>query len=597
MATIAIIYGQSLWFGFLAHDDTSFVSGNPLVAPGLSVAGVAAAFVSGPMGQWHPLSVISHMLDCQIFGLDARGHHLTNLVLHAATSIGLFLVLRSMTGEMWPSALVATLLAIHPQHVESVAWISERRDVLSGLFFVLTLAAYLGYVRHGRTLGRYLLLALVFALGLMSKATLVTVPLLLLLLDYWPLARFGSPAGGREPAERKSLWWLAVEKLPLLALSVADCVLTVVTQNASDTVNERHLTERLGTALVAPVEYLRLAFWPAGLAGFYPIPVGGFPAWRVVCSLALLTAVTIAVVVWRRRSPYLLVGWFWFLGTLVPMLGLITIAEHAMADRYMYLPQIGLSIAVAWGAARLAANSEARRYTLAMCSGLAIVLLASCAVVQTTHWHDDQKLWAHSLEVTGSNFHVEVALADALHHAGRLDEAVEHYHRALDWGSSSKLMNNLGIALARQKKLTEAIPYFRRAIELDLLAAGPRANLAQALGAQGHADEAIEQYLSAIELDPNVGLWHFNVAGLLARQGRLDDAIAHLRQTIELDPTRAIVHAELAALLVRGDRIDEAIDQYRRAVELEPRDTRLRQALDQVVAIRRSKSGLPKPEN
>ena len=221
---IGIIYGQTLWFGFLAHDDMSFVNGNPLVSPGLSVAGIAAAFVSGPMGQWHPLSMISHMLDCQIFGLNAWGHHLTNLILHAATSIGLFLVLRSMTGELWPSAVVATLLAVHPQHVESVAWIAERRDVLSGLFFVLTLAAYLGYVRQGCTLGRYLLVALVFTLGLMSKATLVTVPPLLLLLDYWPLGRWGRAAVTTGPAERKSFWWLAVEKLPLLALSVGDCV-------------------------------------------------------------------------------------------------------------------------------------------------------------------------------------------------------------------------------------------------------------------------------------------------------------------------------------------------------------------------------------
>ncbi len=257
VAMVGIIYGQTLRFGFLAHDDMSFVNGNPAVSPGLTVAGIKAAFVSGPMGQWHPLSMISHMLDCQIFGLNAWGHHLTNLILHAATSIGLFLVLRSMTGELWPSAVVATLLAVHPQHVESVAWIAERRDVLSGLFFVLTLAAYLGYVRQGCTLGRYLLVVLIFTLGLMSKATLVTVPPLLLLLDYWPLGRYGRGAVTTAPAERKSFWWLAVEKLPLLALSVGDCVLTVITQNEDDTAIHPGLTERLGTAAVAPVEYLR----------------------------------------------------------------------------------------------------------------------------------------------------------------------------------------------------------------------------------------------------------------------------------------------------------------------------------------------------
>jgi protein O-mannosyl-transferase len=590
LAMIAIIYGQTLRFGFLAHDDVSFVSGNPLVSPGLSAAGVKAAFVSGPMGQWHPLSIVSHMLDCQIYGLHAWGHHLTNLILHTMTSIGLFLVLRSMTGEIWPSALVATLLAVHPQHVESVAWIAERRDVLSGLFFVLTLAAYLGYVRHGCTLGRYLLLALVFTLGLMSKATLVTVPPLLLLLDYWPLGRFGQGAETTGPAERKSLWWLAVEKLPLLALSVGDCVLTVVTQHPDDTIAQQGLIERLGTAAVAPVEYLRQAFFPADLAGFYPIPVGGYPAWRVACSIAVLVGITAAVIVWRRGCPYLLLGWFWFLGMLVPMLGLLTIAAHARADRYMYLPQIGLSIAVVWGVTRLAAGSVDGRYAFAGCAVLVTAALVGCAMVQTGYWRDDLRLWTHSLAVTGSNFNVEGALADALNHANRVDEAVEHYQRALEWGSNSKVTNNLGIALARQGKLEEAMPYFRRAIELDPRYGGPRANLGEALSHRGQLDQAIQQYLAAIELDPSAGLWHFKVAELLAQQGNLDEAIAHFQQALQIDPTQAIAHAELAAVLVRRGRIDDAIEHYRRALESEPSNTRLRQALDQLIDQRRTES-------
>jgi len=597
VAMIGIIYGQTLWFGFLAHDDMSFVSGNRLVSPGLSVAGIAAAFVSGPMGQWHPLSMISHMLDCQVFGLNAWGHHLTNLILHGATSIGLFLVLRSMTGELWPSAVVATLLAVHPQHVESVAWIAERRDVLSGLFFVLTLAAYLGYVRQGCTLGRYVLLALVFTLGLMSKATLVTVPPLLLLLDYWPLGRCGRAAMTNEPAARKSsFWWLAVEKLPLLALSVGDCVATVVTQNVDDTVVQQGLTERLGTAVVAPVEYLRQAFCPTGLAGFYPIPAGGYLAWQIACSIALLAGITVAVVVWRRRCPYLLVGWLWFMGMLVPTLGLLTIADHARADRYMYLPQTGLSIAVVWGATRLAAGSVNWRFPLVGCTVLAIVALVGSAVVQTTYWRDDLTLWTHSLAVTGSNFNVEGALADALNHAGRLDEAVEHYRRALDWGFNSKVTNNLGIALARTGKLDEAMPYFYRAIELDPRSGGSHANLGEALSFRGRLDEAIQQYLEAIELDPSAGLWHFKVAVLLSRVGRPDEAITHFQQALQLDPTQAAAHVELAAVLARRGRVDDAIAHYRRALESAPSDTRIRQALDQLLEDRRSEATPPKPE-
>ena len=594
---IGIIYGQTLWFGFLAHDDVSFVSGNRLVVPGLSVAGIAAAFVSGPMGQWHPLSMISHMLDCQVFGLNAWGHHLTNLILHAATSIGLFLVLRSMTGELWPSAVVATVFAVHPQHVESVAWIAERRDVLSGLFFVLTLAAYLGFVRQGCTISRYLLVALVFTLGLMSKATLVTVPPLLLLLDYWPLGRWGWATVTAGSAERKSFWGLAVEKLPLLALSVGDCVLTVVTQHDDDTAVQQGLAERLGTAVVAPMEYLRQAFCPAGLAGFYPIPVDGYPAWKIACSIALLAGITVAVVVWRRGCPYLLVGWFWFMGTLVPMLGLLTIAAHAKADRYMYLPQIGLSIAVVWGATRLAARSVEWRVPLVGCMVLVVVTLVCCAVVQTTYWRDDLRLWTHSLAVTGSNFNVEGALADALNHAGRLDEAVEHYRRALDWGFNAKVANHMGIALARLGRLEEAMPYFYRAVELDPRSGGPHANLGEALSFRGRLGEAIQQYLDAIELDPSAGIWHFKVAGLLTRAGRLDEAITHFQQALQLDPTQAIAHAELAAVLVRRGRIDDAITHYRRALESAPSDTRLRQALDQLLEDRGSKATPPKPKS
>ncbi len=406
LAAVATVYGQTLWFGFLTYDDGHFVHGNPLVTGGLTTAGLRAALISGPMGEWYPLSMISHMLDCQVFGLNAWGHHLVNLVLHAATTIGLFFVLRSMTGETWPSAFVAMLFAVHPQHVESVAWIAERRDVLSGCFFVLTLAAYLGYVRHGRSPGRYLLVALMFALGLMSKATLVTVPALLLLLDYWPLGRYGRAAGVAEPLERQSFWWLTVEKLPLLALSAGDCLMTVLT-HIDPPGDRRSLAERLANAMVSLVKYLRQAFLPTDLAAFYPFPAEGYPIWQLAGSITLLAVVSVVAVVWRRRCPYLLVGWFWFLGMFLPVIGLLRIAEHARADRYSYLPQIGLCIALCWGATRLAGASVDGRWALAGCAALVIAILIGCSIVQTTYWHDDLRLWTRSLAITGSNANAE----------------------------------------------------------------------------------------------------------------------------------------------------------------------------------------------
>ena len=323
-------------------------------APGLTGSSIAWAFTNGPMGEWYPVSMMSHMLDAQLFGPAAWGHHLSSLLLHAAASIGLFLVLRNMTDELWPSGFAAALFAVHPQHVESVAWIAERRDVLSGLFFVLTLAAYWRYVRGGRTLGQYLLLALMLALGLMAKSMLVTVPPLLLLLDYWPLGRFGQAADLPQAASalpRQGLGWLVVEKLPLVALALADGAVTMATHLADADAAGLTWTSRLANAPVALATYLVQFFCPLDFAAFYPFPCGGHPAWKVAGAVVLLATITGIAIALGRRAPYLLVGWFWFVGTLMPVLGIVTVASHAMADRYTYLPTIGLAIALAWGGA------------------------------------------------------------------------------------------------------------------------------------------------------------------------------------------------------------------------------------------------------
>ena len=350
LLAIGLIYGQTLGFEFLNYDDQGFVFANPHVTRGLTLDGIWWALTEGPFGEWYPLDPLSHMLDCQLFGLGAWGHHLTSVLLHAATSVALFLVWRRMTGELWPSAFVAAIFAVHPQHVESVAWISERRDVLSGLFFMLTLAAYLGYVRHGRPLARYPLVVVLFALGLMAKPMLVTLPALFLLLDFWPLARAGSATDVPDwhpPTERPGTRRLILEKLPLVLLAAGDCLVTLRTHGAGGP--WLPWSVRIGNAAVSCVTYVVHLFFPANLVAFYPYPVGGLPTWKVAGAIAILALVSTASVVYRRRFPYCFVGWFWYLGMLSPVLGLVSISDHAMADRYMYLPGIGLYVAPGLG--------------------------------------------------------------------------------------------------------------------------------------------------------------------------------------------------------------------------------------------------------
>ncbi len=370
LLAVVLAFGQTVGHEFVNFDDNVYVYDNPQVRQGLTEQGIRWAFTTGHAGNWHPLTWLSHMLDCQLFGNQAGGHHLTNVLLHAATAIALFLVLWRMTGDLWPSVFVAGIFAIHPLRVESVAWIAERKDVLSGLFFVLTIAAYVHYVRRPFSLGRYFLVAITLALGLMSKPMLVTTPFVLLLLDYWPLGRMAIGTLGMPPAsvtpvstktrrnnrtmhERPSLQWLIVEKLPLLALSVASCAATLAAQQEAMAGELIPLPWRLANALVSYVAYLGQLFYPVGLAILYVHPHDALPAVKVVVALLTLVGISVAVGVLRRKCPYLLVGWLWYLGMLVPVIGLVQVGEQAMADRYTYLPLIGPCIGLTWGAAAL----------------------------------------------------------------------------------------------------------------------------------------------------------------------------------------------------------------------------------------------------
>src|SRR6266850_2611079 len=412
-----LIFGQTLAHDFVNYDDEIYVYDNAKVAAGLSLQRMVWAFTHTVCANWHPLTVISHMLDCQLYGLKPAGHHFTNVLLHTIAVILLFLVLRRMTGTLWQSAFVAALFAIHPLHVESVAWISERKDMLSAVFFMLTLGAYTRYV-HAPSRTSYLLVLLMFALGLMSKPMLVTLPFVLLLLDYWPLSRIRAPgfAKGRGKPMIRSQWpivsRLITEKIPLFALSAVSSVLTWLTHlQSAGSKNQLPFTWRFNNAVVSYVAYIWQMFWPVRLAAFYPHPNDQLALWQVLLAIAFLIAITLLAIHWRKERPYVFTGWFWYVGMLVPVIGLVQAGEQARADRYTYLPQIGLYVVIAWGIPDLILSitrrerNRSRGYALhcAATSAMIVILLSWRAFVQTSYWKNSEVLWNHALAVTGDN--------------------------------------------------------------------------------------------------------------------------------------------------------------------------------------------------
>jgi tetratricopeptide (TPR) repeat protein len=452
------------------------------------------------------------MLDCQLYGVARPGgHHLTNLLLHAAAAVVLLLALRRMTGSLWPSAWVAAVFAIHPLRVESVAWVAERKDVLSGLFFMLTLWFYARYVERPASWGRYLLVAASFALGLTVKPMLVTLPFVLLLLDYWPLGRMKAE-GGRMKKIRihpssfilHPFARLVVEKIPLLLLAAASCLITLAAQRHADALQPLEQLDypgRVAHAAAAYVAYLGKMLYPGGLAVFYPLPKGPQPAWEVVAATTMLAAISAAVFAARQNCPYLLFGWLWYLGTLVPVIGFVQVGCQAMADRYTYLAQIGLTMALAWGAVHLAGSWPCRRCVFAALSALVAAGLTVCAWQQTLHWRDSETLWTHTLACTTQNPIAHCNLAAALAHRGKLDEAIAQYGAVLDIQPDfPAAQTNLGNALARRGRLDEAIAHFEKALENDPLDALAHYNLGNALAGHGQADAAIVHFQKALGL-------------------------------------------------------------------------------------------------
>ncbi len=595
LLAVGLVFGQTVGHGFVNYDDDQSVYANLPVTRGLSIQAVAWAFTHRHVCDWGPLSCLSHMLDCQVYGLNAAGHHLTNVLLHAAAAVLLFLVLRQMSGQTWLSALAAALFAVHPLRVESVAWVTERKDVLSGLFFVLALGAYTSYVRHPFSVVRYLAVMVFFVVGLTAKPTLVTLPAVLLLLDYWPLGRFAGSSlrvltpqkapphcnGGAfgntnlfEAVLRRfsSSRRLVIEKLPLLLLVAASCVATLAAQGEDSVTNERYpLGWRMGNALISYVTYLRQSLCPWDLAVLYPRLGLALPLGEVLAAFLVLVGITAATLVWWRRRPYLLVGWLWYLGMLVPAIGLVQFGQQAVADRFTYLPQIGLWIALAWGAADLCRSSPYRRWVAGGTSALVLAVLMGCAWRQTTFWCDSETLWTHTLACTSRNSAAHFMFASGLASWGRVDEALDHYCKALEIEPDDVFPRcNIADILAKRGRLDEAVAWYRKALKIQPNCVVAHNNLGELLARQGRFDEAREHYRKALQIQPDFAIAYYNLGNAWIAQGRLEEAEAQYRKALEIEPEYAMAHNNLANTLTRRGQFDEALAQYRQALEIEP---------------------------
>jgi len=572
-ALVWAVFGQTLHHEFVNYDDSLYVYENPAVTRGLTPGGVAQAFTSRELGLWNPLVTVSHMLDCQLFGLNAGGHHFSNVLLHLASVVLLFLILRKMTGALWRSAFVAAAFAIHPLHVESVAWISERKDMLSGLFFMLTLGAYLRYVERPGSLSRYLAVILLFALGLMCKPMLVTLPFVLLLLDYWPLNRLFQPpptpgisAGGLFVNPRA-----VVEKIPLLALSFALCVATMLAPKETGYSVIEHIAfgVRMGEIPVSVATYLGQMVRPSGLAVIYPHSEQTFAWWPP--ALALCGLLSVSIFLLRKNYPFLWMGWLWDLGMLVPVSGIVQISRHARADHYNYLPQIGLYVGVTWAVAEWSKEWRYRRWVLGALSGGVILALLVCARIQTACWRNSESLWTHALACTKRNPVAHNNLGTSFLKKGKIEEAIVQFCEALRINPAYlEAHSNLGVALLHKGQAEEAIAHFREALRIDPADPEAHINLGAAFLQKGQAEEAIAHIRESLRANPAYSGAHINLGLALIQKGKVEEAIAHFRESLRIDPADPEARINLGLALIQRGKVEEAIAEFREVLRGNP---------------------------
>ena len=590
------VFGQTGNYQFVNYDDALYVLDNAHVRAGLTWRGIAWAFTHVHSQNWHPLTTMSHMFDCQLFGLNPRAHHLVNVFFHSIAAVLLFILLAQITNSIWASAFVAAVFAIHPLRVESVAWIAERKDVLSGVFFMLTLLAYFRWTRK-QTVGRYLAMSILFASGLMSKPMLITTPFIMLLLDYWPLSRSRrSEVRGQESSN--SPWTkLVVEKVPLFVLSIGSCVATLWAQNfALGSTQFLPLQWRVTNALFSYFEYVRQMFWPVDLIPFYVHPENRLEIWRLLIAAISLIALTAIVIVRRKQNPYLLVGWLWYIVMLIPVIGIVQVGLQGHADRYTYLPQIGLDIALVWLIWDLTKSCLPRRSASASCSveltarrakagrPQKIVLSAAAAIVlitlsslswkQTTHWRDTEALWRHTLAVTPDSDVAHAGLGGILFVRGQIDESIDHYERALRLRDGNVAAHfGLGRALAAKQKTDPAIFHFQKALSIQPDNIGASNDLGVMFASKGEIREAISAWQQSLSFDPdnadaanNIGWVRATVADPDLRDGR--EALELAQRALRSGGENPVALRTLAAAQAENGQFAEAIATCRRGEEL-----------------------------
>jgi len=598
-STIAV-YWQVHSFDFVDYDDYEYITLNPNVKAGLTPQGVIWAFTTGYAANWFPLTWLSHMLDCTLFGLNPGRHHLTNLLLHMANTLLLFIVLKQITAALWQSAFVATAFALHPMHVESVAWIAERKDVLSMFFWILTIAAYSRYVRKPAKIW-YLLTILIFSMGLMSKPTVVTLPFVLLLLDYWPLGRLSNPQTLQSPEDSNSrnpasffqwpeFYRLLLEKIPFFALSFISCIITFFVQQAGKMVAEfadLPLTSRLANIFLSYVKYIGKLIWPARLAVFYPhSALGRMSVWPVILAILLLLVISVCVLNFARSRKYLPVGWFWFLGTLVPMIGLVQVGGQAIADRYTYIPATGLFIIVAWGLPDLLTRWRYKVLSLTVAAVVLTSAMMICTWRQVANWQNSFSLFTHALAATGNdNFVVHHMLGKELFKQQNFDDAIYHYEQTLRLRPHHfETLNNLAAAYYRVGKIDPAVISWKNALKVNPNRPDVYYNMGLALTKQKKIDEAVESFTHALRLNPGLAQARKGLANAFFLQRRFRQAAQQYRLLIQIAPNSSDLCNRLAFALLELGEIDQAVLYFEKALRLAPVNLELMNNLAWVIA-------------
>ena len=612
ITAITVSYIQVIHFDFVGYDDELYVTENPHVQKEISLEGIEWAFTTFHSANWHPLTWLSHMLDCELFGLNPSGHHWTNVEFHIANTLLLFIILFKMTGAPFKSAFVAALFALHPLHVESVGWISERKDVLSTFFGLLCIAAYSRYVNQSSA-KYYIMIITCFGLSLMAKPMLVTLPFVLFLLDFWPLKRFqyqhdfyfeSEKAYGEGIRKNRRI---ILEKIPLFILVGISCTLTFFAQkngNAITPLETLSFKSRMANAVVSYATYVFKGIWPHKLAVFYPHPGNTLAAWQIFGAALLIVTGCFFALRLSRRYPYIVVGLFWYLGTLVPVIGLIQMGEQAMADRYTYIPLIGLFIVVAWGGPDLVEKWPYRKRFLGTCAAIIVIAMTMATFFQLRYWKNAISLFEHAIKVTKDNYKSQTNLGTAIasvdldkaisHYKealrikpkytaalynlgnvlvekGQIDEAVNFYLKALQIKPDYiDAINNLGIAFLNKGDYNQAVLYFKRALKIDPQKLNARINLANVLFLKSKPDEAISQYRKILEIDNDNADAHYNLAYVLSTQRKLDEAVLLYKETLRIDPEYSKAHYNLGNIYLNQGKTTEAFRHYTEVIKIKP---------------------------